>query len=862
MTELKNAMPPKLRTTLSCGGETHVCRYLPIGWDEQSASWSFDMDTFGYNIKYSTGELRFVKEDADFIRRMYDLYGISALIDIKIERRNNRWTYDVRFTGTIDLVGTYDNERDFVQVNVYEGAMKRAIEKDAKTNFEIPFEKQDSNGAWIDNDDVETIEVPEGMRLYEKIKWNFNGLRYRAATTIDPYNTYPANQIITMDVDSNSKVFSKNLIADGQNADDYSADGNITNDTPLLNRFFLKKIKSEISGLPAQNITIKFNGNIKLKFTDLSNFQMDTPVIIQLSNNRSVYNDFAQTDPNPYYNTIKTLCSFKLNDLDSNGEIELKLNDELILDFNSDKNMNNQNGDYEIAIQVWGLKFIQTAGESNYIPSSTISVSGELIAIFFGTANTGSFNFKAIKAEKLGQKLFDKIFSGVNYQIPFLQEMEAQQAMQLFVTSADAIRGILPTPVLDDAGNPTGEITQALIKTSYKELEEDLQKIYSLGLKMSDAGRWYQVVKKSDVFRRDVEVLNVSEVKEMHVKPIDQDLYKNQIQIGYEKQEYDYPLGRQESAITLEFTDDIKQTQQKLDNVTNYRGDWTGVHLLHFDYINSDKQDSKSDNDVFFILAFSKNIQNQVENIFGYDFYPLSKITSINCTVGQTVNKGDLLFTANFTDSTRNINFYVYAEHSGTITEINISVGTFVNRAIILGKINVQYKQWQAISGALELGFTVKGLEGGGYFNILLSPKHLLRNHADFFKSILDRHAKVLRYASSTDSQSALITSYNSGGDLVEKADYEIPEEIQPLFKPILFQFNCQIPQNLPEILGESPAGYLTFKYNGLTIKGFPIDIQGNINKSEQQVTCVAHPDTPDDIQEILFKKLPSKIYP
>ncbi|MDR1199085.1 MAG: hypothetical protein LBK94_08780 [Prevotellaceae bacterium] len=42
---------------------------------------------------------------------------------------------------------------------------------------------------------------------------------------------------------------------------------------------------------------------------------------------------------------------------------------------------------------------------------------------------------------------------------------------------------------------------------------------------------------------------------------------------------------------------------------------------------------------------------------------------------------------------------------------------------------------------------------------------------------------------------------------------------------------------------------------------GFPVSIEGGIENSEQTVKCIAHPDTPDNIQELLHKRLPNKLY-
>ncbi|MDR0692453.1 MAG: hypothetical protein LBF69_05390 [Prevotellaceae bacterium] len=153
--------PAPIRIILKADGEEYICKYLPTGWRDQSASWIFDYKVFGYNLKYSTEKLRFIKEDADFIRRQIDLYGISAEIDFTVQHRQEDWTYADSFTGQVDMSDGYINDRDFVEVAVIEGGLKRAYSQNQKTNYELP----------LDDADAVDIEVPEGIQLYESVKY-------------------------------------------------------------------------------------------------------------------------------------------------------------------------------------------------------------------------------------------------------------------------------------------------------------------------------------------------------------------------------------------------------------------------------------------------------------------------------------------------------------------------------------------------------------------------------------------------------------------------------------------------------------------------------------------------------------------
>jgi hypothetical protein len=275
----------------------------------------------------------------------------------------------------------------------------------------------------------------------------------------------------------------------------------------------------------------------------------------------------------------------------------------------------------------------------------------------------------------------------------------------------------------------------------------------------------------------DTEIIDLGEVQAIRISPLDDEWMCNTVEVGYEQQEYDYPLGRQEFATTLEFINELKVSNTKLDLVSKYRADYSGIHLLHFDYITSPKKDGKRDSDIFFIIAFLVD------------------------------------------------------------------------------------EKWQTVNGD---GFIVTGMEGGGYFNILLSPHRNLIRHIGYIGSVLDKISpKQLKYVSSTESMTDMSSMVESVFQSLvkEKSDETIPPTTPILFKPFTFEFDCIVPKNLPELLGESPAGYFTFHYNNLVLKGFPIEVAGSYKNSKQTVKCVAHPDTPDNIQELLFKRLSNRLY-
>jgi hypothetical protein len=790
-------MPDPVRVILRAHNgsnvEEHICKDMPMGWRDMSGNWTFDFKNFGYNFKHALNGLRFVKDDANFIRKYLDLFGISANIDFTVQLRQNNWTFKDSFHGKIDFPKKLINQEAFIEVGVLEGGVKAAMLKDGKTNYDMPF----------DNDAVD-IEVTEGMMLSEDARYTIDGNFIEKQEPVGN-NLIKLYNILNLNFIS-GKILSKNIIFQTQD----NSDGFVP---------FLKTIPDRID-----SYELEINISAIFKFTTF--FVSDKyPLHIYLSKRDSGGSIMP-------YSQIKVFYVTDLNFISPNayeGEIKLDFKQLITMPKND--------------IREYFLQIDFVADLSHHV-FDFLDIGN--ISFEFSNTNTGAFNFKAYKAEKFGQKLLNRIFPNADFQIPFLQAMEQNENMQLFITSADAIRGIQAT-----TEQPQG----ALIKTNLNAFLEELNKQYCTAEKVNNTDSKYHIVKKWDVFDQNKEILNLGKVNNMQIMQLDLEWFTNNIQVGYEKQEYDYTLGRQEFAVTLEFNNDINILQQKLDLVSKYRADYTGVHLLHFDYVNSDKKDSKSDNDVFWILAFKSPIIETKSMLSGIT----GTVTRVYVSAGQEISGSTLTGLFELYDGT----FYLNISNIGLgdikITEVNVSTGQSITPDTILcsytpiGQYKYEAKQGDRITN-------IAGMEDGGYFNILLSPKTMLMNHSRFFASMLDKHEKILRYTSSTETMSALEYDDTTLGHVVEKADLSVVNAV-PFFKPIVFEFDALVGNNLPEILGQNPAGYFKFRYNNLELKGFPIEVEGSITRSEQIVKCIAHPDILDNIQEILHKRLPNKLY-
>jgi hypothetical protein len=385
-----------------------------------------------------------------------------------------------------------------------------------------------------------------------------------------------------------------------------------------------------------------------------------------------------------------------------------------------------------------------------------INIVGTMKVEYFGYVNTGPFSLKAIKFDKVGDALVKNVYPPARFSQEFIDDHDAA----LFITTADAIKGVTKDEVFGIIG--------PRIKTSLQDFYENIGCLFDVGIKVFNEDNLVQMVDKRAIFNRDNHLLDLGNVTEMRIKSLD-DFLLNEVSVGYEKQEYNYPLGRQEFANELLFTNALKVSSKALDKVCKYRADYTGVHLLHYDYTNNPKKDTKTDDSIFLLWAVK----------------------------------------------------------------------------------NYETNKWEASDAGIVVH---AGLEGGGYFNLTISPHRNLRRQAAYFASIMDKlNPKEFIYRSSNETQSDLVSKYQNQL-LVEKSDEDFTGT-DILFKPIYFEFDCIVPKNLTQFVGENPSGYFTFEFNNIKLKGFPLEMAGNYSDSSQRIKCIAHPDTPDNIQELLFKR-------
>jgi hypothetical protein len=143
-----------------------------------------------------------------------------------------------------------------------------------------------------------------------------------------------------------------------------------------------------------------------------------------------------------------------------------------------------------------------------------------------------------------------------------------------------------------------------------------------------------------------------------------------------------------------------------------------------------------------------------------------------------------------------------------------------------------------------------------GVFNIFLSPKRCLMRHAGYLASILQKQDGEIAFTSIAKQSSSLVSRLAGEAENVdERASIDVATLLantQALFSPHVAKFVTKVPNNLGELLGSNPTGYISFSSMGVELKGFILNVtEKPAQKKEQEWELLLHPDTPSNL---LFK--------
>lgn len=115
---------------------TYRLKHAPDGWNDDEFTLSRDMRLFGMYQKFSTSELKFVKDGRDWLIDLYELFGVNADATLTVRE----WTFSrlskIRFIGKIDF-STFKQTEISCDVQVKDASFADLLLDRAKTDVNV-----------------------------------------------------------------------------------------------------------------------------------------------------------------------------------------------------------------------------------------------------------------------------------------------------------------------------------------------------------------------------------------------------------------------------------------------------------------------------------------------------------------------------------------------------------------------------------------------------------------------------------------------------------------------------------------------------------------------------------------------------
>jgi hypothetical protein len=422
-----------------------------------------------------------------------------------------------------------------------------------------------------------------------------------------------------------------------------------------------------------------------------------------------------------------------------------------------------------------------------------------------------------INLEDLGDRII-KQMAGNDYSLvsPLLRNCG------VYATCGDALRGF----------------TDAKIKTTFKDYFTNVNRNLNVGLSIKD--KTVYIKAKKDYYTSDV-IYSLGLVKDVSFELAEEFIFNN-LKIGYPNETYDDVNGRDEFNQTQEYKTEITRIAKTLD----LTGSWkAGPYAIEFARINLQGKtttDASSDNDNFLIDVELQQVSGSVRAVvYGT---PLRGILIQSTDIPAEFIAGKSFY---LNGSTLNNQAYTIKSVSPDITG-----GFFIDTAeqttaeafqgqVIFNNAILRRKVYDSITGVLN---------PQAQFNIELSPKRLLLNHAGELRSMLwMQDNKKLTFQ--TTNKNAELKTTLAGVTIEEKADVVISKLGTHYFIPILAKFETIVPEALSTIMEASSTGVFSFEYRGNTYKGYCMEAKQKPSDDEaQEWTLLLSAD--NDIKNII----------
>ena len=180
------------------------------------------------------------------------------------------------------------------------------------------------------------------------------------------------------------------------------------------------------------------------------------------------------------------------------------------------------------------------------------------------------------------------------------------------------------------AAESARKMPNAKVYSSFDKFSKWMSSVFGYVYDINDKTVTFRPMK--DYFKN--EVVKTIEDYNNYTMNVNSSLIYSQVNVGYDKQDYDSVNGKDEFRFTNEYSTGITMTDNKLELISPYRADAYGIEFLA-QQIGEDTTDNSSDTDVFFVCVQSEGdryILDRSDSISGV----ISPLTMFNVMYSPT----------------------------------------------------------------------------------------------------------------------------------------------------------------------------------------------------------------------------------
>lgn len=585
-----------------------LLKYDPEGWQDDELS-IVRTDKGGFIIDVSP-ELKYIRDGKSIIDYAYNNSGVNAVVELIIERYDkliNEWKQI--FKGNLDFT-TYSSNNNSVQITANSGSISNILNSKETQEYaiecltDVTLNDCISGGVVI----AEWYGTEQDLSIVDTIG-DENGMMCKWKNVSGNYYMY---RDIKMDLESFENKISRQIVD--------------VIDVTLLNNLS-KRVLNFVNTL---SLTKNISGNVQLS-------EFDGQLVIYTYN--------PALDKRYWVKLWVGVRDYVTTMLDTSravllGEFTGEFETVPILGYGlgefSGVSVNaNFSFDVEFGDGIGLFAQVYTYESSYWADFSTFLNLANLTAVtkINVTSELPNFDTKSLSAYTLFEKLAENLVI-TNVKSTFLNTLGA------YFTCGDALRGL----------------TNPKLKTSMAEFFNTINNIYgaSLGIEYI-GGVEYLSLEDKYYFYDASKIYHLGKAKELEITPIE---HITSVDVGYEPQNYEDIIGREEFNSTQNWSIPLNIKENKDNRISKIRADGTGIVNAYVEgALVTETEDKTTDNDTF-ILDIKDGELNRdyevisgvkwVDNVFNVNFSPKRCLLRNGAELKSYLyqNEGDIIQTS------------------------------------------------------------------------------------------------------------------------------------------------------------------------------------------------------------------------